>query len=406
MQFKDSQGKTYDFQPTKEQEAFINNFNSDFDVAKRYVFNYVFNIWNMAYKQYSLNTEDREQALRSKGQDWRSNTNFGMARSRIDSIVSSMLTNPVPFIGTPINEVGLRNKDNILKTLNFIADKTDFHMEQKKALTDGIICGTFFFAVDYVKTKNTSKEILTVINGIPQKMKYKTNEQNHPTCRAVSPYDIFPDPIGGDMRFCFERRIINQFTLYKEFQGLVESSANELDKKATKAILENISINLNGADLKDYGCISNNNLFYKNEKYRSLDNTYNQSNSMNPQDSVPYYASSQSDPNEDMTNMVNMVEVKVGYYQHKMMVMANNYPIFIGENPFGFIPYVIVPASHTRGRFGEGIPYLISDIENLFNNFMNNHADSAKALANPAMELVSGYMLNNERQVLEEGLAP
>ena len=91
-----------------------------------------------------------------------------------------------------------------------------------------------------------------------------------------------------------------------------------------------------------------------------MDRTYSLSNTNGANNMLDQTNLSSTDPQTDTRNMANMVEAKIGYYNHKLVISANGYPVYIGENPFGFIPYVVVPIVNTHSRFGEGIPYLIA----------------------------------------------
>jgi len=51
-----------------------------------------------------------------------------------------------------------------------------------------------------------------------------------------------------------------------------------------------------------------------------------------------------------------------------IVLHINNYPVYIGENIYGFIPYVIRSTNTSGVRIGvEGVPYMLEGIEKMVN---------------------------------------
>jgi hypothetical protein len=99
-----------------------------------------------------------------------------------------------------------------------------------------------------------------------------------------------------------------------------------------------------------------------------------------------------------------MIEWRYYVRNDQIVLMANNYPVYIGPNTFGFIPYVIKPATSSKVRMGcEGIPYLLSGFEEAVNSFLNNYIDSARSVATPSFTVLKGLLMNPSQV---EGAAP
>lgn len=82
-----------------------------------------------------------------------------------------------------------------------------------------------------------------------------------------------------------------------------------------------------------------------------------------------------------------MIEYVLGTYEDRIVLFANKYPVYIGENPYGFINYVITPATETDCRFGESIALMLGPIAEIDDMIVNNTVDSVRATMNPTFEI-------------------
>ena len=71
------------------------------------------------------------------------------------------------------------------------------------------------------------------------------------------------------------------------------------------------------------------------------------------------------------------------------------FSVYIGQNMYWFIPYVIKASNETEARFWEGIPYLLKWLEEVWNSFVNNYFDSARSIANPTMVVNKNLMIDD-----------
>ena len=79
----------------------------------------------------------------------------------------------------------------------------------------------------------------------------------------------------------------------------------------------------------------------------------------------------------------NLIEYKLTVDDNKWVLIANNYPVYVGKNPYGFINYEYGNAYHTLGRFSEGLAFLMKDYEEVGTSFLNAYIDGAKSIIHP-----------------------
>lgn len=71
--------------------------------------------------------------------------------------------------------------------------------------------------------------------------------------------------------------------------------------------------------------------------------------------------------------------------RHEIVVHMNGYPVYIGKNPHGFIPYVIASTQDKDKHVGcEGVPYLIRGPAQIIDTHVNTYIDGVRVVANPA----------------------
>lgn len=362
----------------------------DFDTSNKHIRDEEFFIWRAALKSYHLSTFDRKVQLWDN--NWKQNITIGLIRSFVDIMVSSLNEKPLVFIWTAINEKWGENKENILKTLDYISDVSGFHKQLKDTMANGLIVWEIAMRVGYKKTKKTEKYVSVADGDIIEEV-VEVDEKNYPYAINVNIFNIFPDPYSGALRYVTERDVVSYETFIETFGHTIRSKKNRSPFKWDD-FLTLLPINENAADLQDYWNIVNqihqkvNQEFMEKDKFLMPWKTKTQSISW-----------TQTDEDQDVITW--LIEYKASWYNGRLIIMANNYPVYIGPNPYGFIPYVIKAANQTKARFWEGIPYMLKGLEDVGNSFINNYFDSARSIANPTIVVQKNLMINDEE--LEDG---
>lgn len=100
---------------------------------------------------------------------------------------------------------------------------------------------------------------------------------------------------------------------------------------------------------------------------------------------------------EDFRTTQNRVEYKYYVTKTRIVLFLNNYPVYIGKNIYGFIPYVIKPTSNADIRLGvEGIPYLLRGVEMGINGYMNMYLDNVNIVNQPNFAARKGAVIDEE----------
>lgn len=371
-------------------QLLVNQAKKDFDTSNKHIRNEEFFIWRWALKSYHLSTYDRKVQLWD--QKWKQNITIGIVRSFIDIMVASLNEKPLVFIGTAINKQWADNKQNILKTLNYISDISGFHKQLKDTMTNGLIVWEIAMRVGYKKTEKTEKHISIVDwENIEEVIEIETKD--HPYAVNVSIFNVFPDPYSGKLRYITERDVVSYSTFNETFWHTIKSKHNRSPFKS-KDFTPLLTINENNADLQDYGNIVNQIHEKVNEEFREKDKF-----------KMPWKTKMTSvswvDIDEDVDVIEGLIEYKATWYEWRLVLLANNYPVYIWPNPYGFIPYVVKAANHTTARFWEGMGYKLKWLEDVGNSFINNYFDSARGIANPTIVVQKNLMINDEE--LEDG---
>jgi len=371
-------------------QRLVNQAWKDFDTSNKHIRDEEFFIWRAALKSYHLSTYDRKVQLWSN--KWKQNITIGLIRSFVDIMVSSLNEKPLVFIGTAINEQGSENKDNILKTLDYVSDVSGFHKQLKDTMANGLIIWEIAMRVGYKNTKKSETYVSVADNHIIEEI-VEVEEKNYPYATNVSIFNIFPDPYSGALRYITERDVVSYATFIETFGSTIRSKKNRSPFKEDD-FLTLLPINPNSADLQDYGNIVNQIHQKVNQEFMEKDKF-----DMPSKDKMTSTSWTKSDEDEDV--IVWLIEYKATWYNGRLIIIANNYPVYIGENPYGFIPYVVKAANQTKARFWEGIPYMLKGLEDVGNSFINNYFDSARSIANPTIVVQKNLMINDEQ--LEDG---
>ncbi len=370
---------------SEEDQRLVNQANTDFLTSNKHIRSQEFYIWRWALQSYHLSTYWRKVQLWSN--TWKQNITIWLIRSFVDIMVSSMHEKPLTFIWTAINKKWAENKENILKTLSYISDISGFHKQLKDTMANGLIIWEIAMRVGYKKTKDTEKYISIADWDIIEEI-VEVDEKNYPYATNVSIFNIFPDPYSWPLRYVTERDVVSYANFIEIFWATIRSKKNRSPFKEDN-FLPLLTINVNWADLQDYWNIVNQIHQKVNEEFMEKDKFL-----------MPWKTKTQSiswtQIDEDTDVIEWLVEYKATWYNGRLIIIANNYPVYIWENPYWFIPYVIKASNQTKARFGEWIPYMLKWLEDVGNSFINNYFDSARSLANPTIVVQKNLMINDE----------
>ena len=376
--------ETMEIEISDEQQNIRLQADQDFETSFAYVRSTEYRIWRAALKSYHLSTHDRKAALWN--QTWKQNITIWLVRSFTDVMVSAVNEKPLVFSGKGVNKLWIKNKLNILKTLNYISDVSGFHTQLKKTMKNGLIVWEIAMRIWYLKTKKKEKTTAIINNSYVEET-IEIEKKNYPYATNVNIFNIFPDPYNGLLRYVTERWVVSYNNFIQTFWQMIRWPLNK-SPLWTNEFLELLPINSNSADYDDYGNIENQIHQKYNEEQQRLDSFIeNKRNQW----------TKRSDAADQDTNVTEgLIEFKITWYKTRVVLLANWYPVYIWKNPYGFIPYVVKAATETDMRFWEGIPYMIKPLEDVWNSFINNYFDSARSIANPTIVVNKNLMINDD----------
>jgi len=71
--------------------------------------------------------------------------------------------------------------------------------------------------------------------------------------------------------------------------------------------------------------------------------------------------------------------------RHEIVIHMNGFPVYIGKNEYGFVPYVIASTQDKDKPVGcEGAPFLIRGPAQIIDTHVNTYIDGVRVVANPA----------------------
>ena len=381
--FKTPDGKLLQVTLNEEQTAIVTQAESDYIVARDYILSECYYIWRHAYKTYHLSTKDRESRLAK--QPWRSNIPFGYIRSFIDVFTSTLSERPLIYTATALDEKWLDNKQDIIDFLSTISDMNGFNRESKKILAEWLKTGTFAVRVNY-RPPSTPVSYTYLYNNKPIEDEYTPEIGDIPYAEHVDVFKLFPDPGTGNLSFVTERDVVTIDAALRMFSWLINHKSNTSPLN-TPSLIKNIVLNLNWADLDDYGSVRNEVHAEVNSKMRSEDTTATSTTSTT--------STSSSTADRDSRLNANRIEYKYYVTNARIILFFNNYPVYIWPNIYGFIPYVIKPTSNADIRLGvEWIPYLLRWVEKGINGYMNFYLDNVNFISQPNYVATKGSVFD------------
>lgn len=372
----------------EEDSRLVNQAVIDFDTSNRFIRNEEFFIWRAALKSYHLSTYERKIQLWDKSR--KQNISIWLVRSFVDILVASLNEKPLVFIWTAINELWYKNKESILNTLAYISDVSWFHTQLKETMANWLIMWEIAMRVWYKWTSpNNMEKYVSVVDWVVIEEMVEVEAKNYPYAVNVSVFNLFPDPYSWRLRYVTERWVVSYAAFIETFWKTILGKKNRSPLK-DKDFLNLLPINPNSADFEDYGNIVN-------QIHSQVNKEFQEKDSFKVPSSAISQTSSWTNSDQDPSVIEWLIEFKATWYDSRLIILANRYPVYIWPNPYGFIPYVIKAANNTKARCWEGIPYLLKWLENVWNSFINNYFDSARSIANPTIVAQKNLMINDDQ---------
>lgn len=129
-----------------------------------------------------------------------------------------------------------------------------------------------------------------------------------------------------------------------DFGSLINSPFNKSPFKDPE-FLKNLPINKHASDFTDYGSITSEVYQQKNSDFQSQDSYRVTGTALN---NIPASSSTTQDQDVDVTD--GLIEFLYYTSESQIVLHANGYPVYIGKNIFGFVPYVIQSATDETMR--------------------------------------------------------
>lgn len=224
---------------------------------------------------------------------------------------------------------------------------------------------------------------------------YSNEIGDFPFARALDVFKIFPDVYNGTMRHVTERDVTSLDGFLTTFKSLIDSPENLSPFKDLVPQLNSVK-NQNWADFRDFGII-------RDQIHQQMNYNFSRENAFIDVFSQTTGAVGGLNTSADSDSQVTDGLIEYKYYVDELNIVihANNYPVYIGVNPYGFIPFVLSSTTNEKKPLGvEGVPYILAGMEKTMNSYMNNYLDSVKSVANPTFVARKGLFTDEE--VLEE----
>ena len=376
MEYKDKTGRSYTIELETQLLKEAQIAKKQYETAKRYVFSQCHWLWRYGEKRYRLDTNDRAKNKNLK--PWQSNITGGLARTFIDVFQSSLSENPIVPMGQPVGDTPQEVVDNAIIALTYSADKSNYQNESKVIMKQWLKTGQYAIRVWYTYKPKIQTYLTYDASWKPIERTLKKKGISVPYAKHVPVWNIYPDPYNNTNRYVSERVVVSFSTLIEDFWHIINHPYNKSPFKNPE-FLWTLPVNLNWAELHDYGSITNEVLHKKNLDAQNSDSYYSsyRTQNINTADTI-----NMQDSDKDVTD--GLIEVIYTVTDDTIVIHANNYPIYIGKNFFWFINYVVRSATdETQTLWVEWVPYILSGVEETYDSFVNNLIDSARVTTTP-----------------------
>lgn len=183
--------------------------------------------------------------------------------------------------------------------------------------------GTFAVRVNY-RPPVTPVSYTYLYNNLPIEDTYTPDIGDIPYAEHVDVFKLFPDPGTGNLSFVTERDVVTIDAALRMFSGLINHKSNTSPLN-TPSLVKNITLNLNGADLDDYGSVRNEVHAEVNSKMRAEDVT-----ALNtPSTARSTTSTSSATADRDSRLNANRIEYKYYVTNARIILFFNNYPVYI-----------------------------------------------------------------------------
>ena len=194
------------------------------------------------------------------------------------------------------------------------------------------------------------------------------------------------------MRYVTHRKVTSIDGVLNSYGSLINSDDNESPFKEYVQYLT-LDKNKNGADFRDYAIIKDQihqQINWNHAKEDSFPDVFS-----NNASSTPVGVQNTQDYDDDVTS--GLIECLYTVDDTGIVLHLNGYPVYIGKNNYGFIPFVLSSINDEKKAMGcEGIPYLLAGMEKTMNSFMNNYLDGVKVVSTPSYVVRKGLFVDEE----------
>lgn len=347
--------------------------NQKYESSRKYIMTYWYNIWNKNFKDYLLYAWDRAQHIKN----WQSNVVYWLIRSTIDNYISFASEKPLGYKVTATNPQWFKNIKPVQQVLWCVSDKTKFNRDIQEELIEWLIAWNYCFKTVYVNNKQTEKAI-SLVDDILVEYEFDTWVNNTPKTVWIDIFKVFPDTYAWELRYITERDVVSHEEFIKRFKSMIKSKTNKL--KDVPWI--NLDEMLKFISLKQWWNFED---FWRvrSEVFRKINEELWSEDSLPPlqQSSSTLQTTITPDQDYDLTKW--LIEYKCYTDNWRIILTANNLPMYCWNNPLKKINYHYGNAYHTKSRFSEWIAYLLQQLESLWTSFLNTLVDWVRSVNTP-----------------------
>jgi hypothetical protein len=360
---------------------------------KKFYEDYVFPLYDHAWKRYMKDSSLRERYLK----DWQTNIFTSITQKLVDVMYASVYNAKIGY------EVKGRDQRGV-ETENAVRDLLDYFFEIAKGRE---VIQTFSFEAmvtgkGYMKTFWNEEKECAKRTQDGKKKEYVLKEEKNPSFRAISSYNLLIDPIAEDIdgaRFVYELDFLTMEKAFKKYRRSLATHLGKEPEETTKEDLEKIIKEKNKEMSKDK-IIKKDDSEHKQPKmnFAHIKQRIMMAQAAKEKHLLKEGARSflvgstnnQAVPTPDSIS----IEFEKGTYEFaerwsdkKLTIFCNEVELFTVDNPAPFRgkPYEEVYFKKVPLTvFGIGIPYTVSDAQDISNILWNLKIDSAKIYGVPS----------------------